>query len=135
MGSFVGSGNQYIQLVKVLYCKLPTKSKKLPTSSHKVRGLNLEASVLPLCPPPPPPTTTTYLLFMAISRAQLVSGQELSTGDLSTCGHEQGLKPRPQSLESSDRLPILLTTKAMVTRLLLTVVSTHTILVEISTSH
>ena len=30
-GSFVGRGNQYIQLVKVLYCKLPTISKQLPT--------------------------------------------------------------------------------------------------------
>ena len=27
-GSFMGRGNQYIQLVK--YCKLPTNSKKLP---------------------------------------------------------------------------------------------------------
>ena len=32
---------QYIQLVKVLYCKLPTIGKKqLPTFPHKVRGLN-----------------------------------------------------------------------------------------------
>ena len=30
-GSFVGRGNQYIQLVKVLYCKLLTISKQLPT--------------------------------------------------------------------------------------------------------
>ena len=29
-GSFMGRGNQYIQLVKVLYCKLPTNSKQLP---------------------------------------------------------------------------------------------------------
>ena len=28
-GSFVGRGNQYIQLVKVLYCKLPTSDKQL----------------------------------------------------------------------------------------------------------
>ena len=27
MGSFVGRGNQYIQLVKVLYCKLPANGK------------------------------------------------------------------------------------------------------------
>ena len=31
MGNFVGRGNQYTQLVKVLYCKLPTISKKLHT--------------------------------------------------------------------------------------------------------
>ena len=30
MGSFVDRGNQYIQLVKVLYCKLPTDGKQLP---------------------------------------------------------------------------------------------------------
>ena len=28
--SWKGRGNQYIQLVKVLYCKLPTKGKQLP---------------------------------------------------------------------------------------------------------
>ena len=28
MGSFVGRGNQYIQLVKVLYCKLQTIGKE-----------------------------------------------------------------------------------------------------------
>ena len=39
-GSFVGRGNQYIQLVKVLYCKLLTISKQLPTFPHKVLGLN-----------------------------------------------------------------------------------------------
>ena len=34
MGSFVGRGN-YIQLIKVLYCKLPTISKQLPTFPHR----------------------------------------------------------------------------------------------------
>ena len=29
-GSWKGRGNQYIQLVRVLYCKLPTNSKQLP---------------------------------------------------------------------------------------------------------
>ena len=29
-GSWKGRGNQHIQLVKVLYCKLPTKGKQLP---------------------------------------------------------------------------------------------------------
>ena len=32
-GSLEGRGNQYIQLVKVLYCKLPTNSKQLPAFS------------------------------------------------------------------------------------------------------
>ena len=29
-GSWKGRGNQYIQFVKVLYCKLPTNDKQLP---------------------------------------------------------------------------------------------------------
>ena len=50
--SVVGRGNQYIQLVKILYCKLPNIDKQLPTFPHKVQGLNCqsqrwEASVLP----------------------------------------------------------------------------------------
>ena len=39
-GCFVGRGNQYIQLVKVLYCKLPTIGKQLPTFPHRVWDLN-----------------------------------------------------------------------------------------------
>ena len=45
MGSFVGRGNQYIQLVKVVYCKLPTIGMQLPTFSHKVQGLNCQPQV------------------------------------------------------------------------------------------
>ena len=30
MGSWKGRGNQYIQFVRVLYCKLPTNCKQLP---------------------------------------------------------------------------------------------------------
>ena len=53
MGSFKDRGNQYIQLVKVLYCKLPTISKQLSTFLHEVQGLKCrpqrcEASMLPL---------------------------------------------------------------------------------------
>ena len=40
MGSVMGRGNQYIQLVMVLYCKLPTNGKQLPTFPHTVRGWN-----------------------------------------------------------------------------------------------
>ena len=36
MGNFVGRGNQYIQLVQVLYSALLTISKQLPTFPHKV---------------------------------------------------------------------------------------------------
>ena len=55
-GSFVGRsrGHQYIQSVKVLYCKLLTNGKQLPTSPLKIWDLNRhpkrwEVSVLPLC--------------------------------------------------------------------------------------
>ena len=59
MGSFVGRGNQHIQLVKVLYCKLQTISKQLPTFPHKVQGLNRRpkagggeyVTTAPSCPP------------------------------------------------------------------------------------
>ena len=48
-------GNQYIQLVKVLYCKLQTIGNQLPTFPKKVRGLShrpqrWEAHALPLYP-------------------------------------------------------------------------------------
>ena len=36
----MGRENQYIQLVKVLYCKLLTIGKNLPTFPHRGRGLN-----------------------------------------------------------------------------------------------
>ena len=55
MGSWKGRGNQYIQLVKVLYCKLLTNCKQLPAFPFEA-GLGTEpqpqrweATVLPLC--------------------------------------------------------------------------------------
>ena len=54
-GSWKGRGNQYIQLVKVLYCKLPTNSKQLPAFPLETmlgtepRPQRWEARVLPLC--------------------------------------------------------------------------------------
>ena len=36
MGSFMVRGNQYIELVKVLYCKLLTIAKKLPSFLNRV---------------------------------------------------------------------------------------------------
>ena len=38
MGSFIDRGNQYIQLVKVLYCNLPTNAKQLPAFPLEVRS-------------------------------------------------------------------------------------------------
>ena len=55
MGSWKGRGNQYIQLVKVLYCKLPTNSKQLPAFPLEVgpgtepQSRRWEVRVLPLC--------------------------------------------------------------------------------------
>ena len=53
----MGTGNQYIQLVKVLNCKLPTISYQLATSKNigscfcgfEYRPQTWEMSVLPLC--------------------------------------------------------------------------------------
>ena len=54
-GSWRGRRNQDIQLVKVLYCKLPTNGKQLPAfpleamPGTKARPQKWEARVLPLC--------------------------------------------------------------------------------------
>ena len=53
MGSWKGRGNQYIQFVRVLYCKLPTNGKQLPTfpleavTGTEPRPQRWEARVLP----------------------------------------------------------------------------------------
>ena len=53
-GSWKGRGNQYIQFVRVLYCKLLTNGKQLPAFPHEaVPGIEpwpqrWEARVLPL---------------------------------------------------------------------------------------
>ena len=54
-GSWNGRGNQYIQFVRVLYCKLLTNDKQLPAFPLEVvpgtepRSQRWEARVLPLC--------------------------------------------------------------------------------------
>ena len=54
-GSWKGRGNQYIQFVRVLYCKLPTNGKQLPVFPLEAvpgiepRPQRWEARVLPLC--------------------------------------------------------------------------------------
>ena len=59
-GSWKGRGNQYIQFVRVLYCKLPTNGKQLPAFPlEAVPGIEpqpqrWEARVLPLCHRGPP---------------------------------------------------------------------------------
>ena len=55
MGSWKARGNQYIQFIRLLYCKLPTNSKQLPAFPlNAVPGTEpqpqrWEARVLPLC--------------------------------------------------------------------------------------
>ena len=54
-GSWKGRGNQYIQFVRVLYCKLPTNGKQLPAFPLETvlgtepRPQRWEVTVLPLC--------------------------------------------------------------------------------------
>ena len=54
-GSWKGRGNQYIEFVRVLYCKLPTNGKQLPALTlEAVPGIEpwpqrWEVQVLPLC--------------------------------------------------------------------------------------
>ena len=54
-GSWMGRGNQYIQFVRVVYCKLPANSKQLSVFPlEAVLGTEpwpqrWEARVLPLC--------------------------------------------------------------------------------------
>ena len=60
MGSWKGRGNQYIEFVRVLYCKLPTNGKQLPAFPLEAvpgiepRPQRWEARVLPLCHRGPP---------------------------------------------------------------------------------
>ena len=55
MGSWKGRGNQYLEFVRVLYCKLPTNGKQLPAFPLEVvpgiepRPQRWETRVLPLC--------------------------------------------------------------------------------------
>ena len=55
MGSWKGRGNQYIQFIRILYCKLLTNGKQLPAFPLEAmpgiesRPQRWEARVLPLC--------------------------------------------------------------------------------------
>ena len=52
MGSRKGRGNQYIQFIRVLCCKLPTNGKQLPAfplEQTEPRPQRCEVRVLPLC--------------------------------------------------------------------------------------
>ena len=77
MGSWKGKGNQYIQLVKVLYCKLPTNGKQLPAFPVEAmpriepRPQRWEARVLLLCHHGPQlPTTHCNDIIMSLARVK-----------------------------------------------------------------
>ena len=68
-GSWKGRGNQYIQFVRVLYCKLPTNGKQLPAFPLEAvpgiepRPQRWEARVLPLCHRAPKQTVKSSFQF------------------------------------------------------------------------
>ena len=55
MGNWKGRGNQYIEFIRVLYCKLLANGKQLPVfpleavPGFEPRSQRWEARVLPLC--------------------------------------------------------------------------------------
>ena len=77
MGSWKGRGNQYIQFVRVLYCKLPTNGKQLPAFPlEAVPGIKpppqrWEARVLPLCHRGPPMSQYVRYILNAITESEL----------------------------------------------------------------
>ena len=78
MGSWKGRGNQYIQFIRVLYCKLLTNSKQLPAFPLEAvpgtdpRPQRWEARVLPLCHCDP-----SLLLKTEVCTLRRVSGNEV----------------------------------------------------------
>ena len=72
MGSWKGRGNQCIQFVRVLYCKLPTNGKQLPAFPLEAvpgiepRPQRWEARVLPLCHRGPMLCSTARVIFRRV---------------------------------------------------------------------
>ena len=58
MGSWKGRRNQYIQFVRVLYCKLPTNGKQLPAFSLEavpgIKPSEVRGESVTTLPPWPP---------------------------------------------------------------------------------
>ena len=81
-GSWKVRGNQYIQFIRVLYCKLPTNGKQLPAfpleavPGTEPRPQRWEARVLPLCHRGPDPshetTILTSLSFQSVARPSVL---------------------------------------------------------------
>ena len=60
-GSFMGRGNQFIQFLKFLCCKLPTTGKKSPIFPHSFRGLAADLRGGRQCVTTAPPWPLTLL--------------------------------------------------------------------------
>ena len=80
MGSWEGRGNQYIQLVKVLYCKLPTNGKQIPAFPLEARpgtepqSQRWEVRVLPDCQWKPNSGFTSFYLVSDYCIHRIASG-------------------------------------------------------------
>ena len=81
-GSWKGRGNQYIEFIRVLYCKLPTNGKQLPAFPLEAvlgiepRPQRWEARVLPLCHRGPQVALNTA---QVISRRVILWAEKTST--------------------------------------------------------
>ena len=69
-GSWKGRGNQYIQFVRVLYCKLPTNGKQLPAFPHEAMPGTEPRP--PLCHHDPWPTVEMFKMYNTDLRASLM---------------------------------------------------------------
>ena len=73
-GSWKGRRNQYIQFIRVLYCKLPTNGMQLPAFSLEAmpgtepQPQRWEARVLPLCHRGPIRVCELNLYIIVISK-------------------------------------------------------------------
>ena len=83
MGSWKGRGNQYIQFVRVLYCKLPTNGKQLlafpleAMPGTKLRPQRWEARVLQLCHRGPQHTCENLHLLLSVQPIAVHTGKFL----------------------------------------------------------
>ena len=88
IGGFMCRGNQYIQLVMVLYCKLPINSKQLPAFPLEVGpGFKIWSQrVWPIChhaPPTPTPTPAPHLVKWAVIKKNYINDPRYGNNTLS----------------------------------------------------
>ena len=99
-GSWKGRGNQYIQFISVLYCKLPTNGKQLPAfpleamTGTEPRPQRWEVSVTIL--PPWPLEGQRKPVQLVWSMVLTVNPLTLPTTNFPTCGWAGMQTPIPQ---------------------------------------